>query len=114
VTLAAKAPKDWSGEAPAATLIWQGRFGAMQRTLDGAPLFNTISVRAIQRESERVQALDEDIRERAAIQRRAKAFEFLRRREREILLFREEERRRPEGLRPRERERADPPPSGRL
>jgi len=114
VTLAAKAPKDWSGEAPAATLIWQGRFGAMQRTLDGAPLFNTISVRAIQRESERVQALDEDIRERAAIQRRAKAFEFLRRREREIFLFREEERRRPEGLRPRERERADPPPSGRL
>jgi hypothetical protein len=84
----------------------------MQRSVDAAPLFNTISVRAIQRETERAQALDEDIRERAAIQRRAKAFEFLRWREREIILFREEERRRVEAQ--RQRERADPLSSGRF
>jgi hypothetical protein len=89
-------PRDWIGEAPAATLIWQGRTGAMQRTVDAAPLFNAISTRAIIRETARAEALDEDIRERAAIQRRVKAFEFLRRRDREIMLFQQEERRRME------------------
>jgi hypothetical protein len=94
-------PRDWTGEAPAATLIWQGRAGAMQRTLDATPLFNAISARAIIRETARAEALDEDIRERAAIQRRVKALEFLRRREREIVLFQMEERRRIEAPRQR-------------
>ena len=96
-------PRDWVGDAPAATLIWQGRSGAMQRNVEAAPLFNAISARAIIRETARAEALDEDIRERAAIQRRAKAMEFLRRREREIFLFQQEE-----------RKRAPQAPSGRL
>lgn len=94
ITPVVSAPKNWTGEAPAATLIWQGRAGSLQRNVEAASLFNAISARAIQRESERAQALDEDIRERAAIQRRAKAFEFLRRRERELILFEQEERKR--------------------
>ena len=102
VTLASPTrPRDWTGEAPAATLIWQGRAGAMQRTVDAALLFNAISTRAIIRETARAEALDEDIRERASIQRRVKALEFLRRREKEIVLFQQEERRRSDVLRPR-------------
>ena len=110
--VAAHMPKDWQGEAPAATLIWQGRAGAMQRGVEAAPLFNAISARAIQRETERAEALDEDIRERAAINRRAKALEFVRRRDREIFVFQQEERRRQEAQ--RQRERADPLASGRF
>jgi len=94
-------PRDWQGDPPEATLIWQGKWAAMQRTVDAAPLFNAISARAIARGTLRAEALDEDIRERAAIQRRAKAFEFLRRREREILLFGQDERRRADAPRQR-------------
>ena len=87
VTPTAAAPRDWQGEPPAATLIWQGRAGAMQRSVEASSLFNAISARAIQRETLRAEALDEDIRERVAINRRAKALEFLRLRERELFLF---------------------------
>ncbi len=87
VTPTAATPRDWQGDPPAATLIWQGRAGAMQRSLDASSLFNTISARAIQRATLRAEALDEDIRERLAINRRVKALEFLRLREREISLF---------------------------
>jgi hypothetical protein len=86
-------PKDWSGAAPAATLVWQGRPGAMQRSVDAGPLLNSISARAIAREAARVEALEADIRERAYFNRRAKAFEFIRRRDREVAAYLDEQRR---------------------
>lgn len=94
VALAAPAaPKDWSGALPAATVVWQGRLGAMQRSVEAAPLLNAISARAIAREAARVEALEADIRERAYFNRRQKAFEFMRQREREVAAFEEEQRR---------------------
>ncbi len=90
---APRTPKDWSGAAPVATLIWQGRPGAMQRSVDAGPLLNAISARAIAREAARVEALEADIRERAYFNRRAKAFEFIRRRDRELEIYFDERRR---------------------
>ena len=94
VALAApRTPKDWIGAVPAATLVWQGRLGAMQRSVDAGLLVNAISARAIAREAVRVEALEADIRERAYFNRRAKAFEFMRRRDRELVVYLEEQRR---------------------
>ncbi|MDB5544785.1 MAG: putative AsmA-like C-terminal region [Hyphomicrobiales bacterium] len=90
---APRTPKDWSGAAPLATLVWQGRPGAMQRSVDAGPLLNAISSRAIAREAARVEALEADIRERAYFNRRAKALEFIRRRDRELGIYAEEQRR---------------------
>ena len=90
---APRTPKDWSGAAPVATLIWQGRPGAMQRSVEAGPLLNAISTRAIAREAARVEALEADIRERAYFNRRAKAFEFIRRRDRELEIYFDERRR---------------------
>jgi hypothetical protein len=90
---APRTPKDWVGAAPVATLIWQGKPDAMQRSVDAGPLFNAISSRAIAREAARVQALEADIRERAYFNRRSKAFDFIRRRDRELGIYLDEQRR---------------------
>ncbi|MDB5651772.1 MAG: AsmA family protein, partial [Hyphomicrobiales bacterium] len=94
LALAAPAlPRDWAGPPPAATLIWQGKSGNLQRRVEAGPLLNAISARAIAREAARVDALEADIRERAAFNRRLKAQEFVRRRERELDDFLEQQRR---------------------
>lgn len=80
-------PRDWSEAPPAAVLVWQGRSGELRRTIEASPLVNAISGRAIAREAARVDALEADIRERAMFNRRAKAFDFMRRREREVADF---------------------------
>ena len=90
---APRLPREWVGAAPAATLVWQGRPGALQRSTDAGSLFNAISTRAISRAAARVQALEADIRERAYFNRRAKAFDFIRRRDREIATYLDEQRR---------------------
>ncbi len=91
---AAHMPPDWSGSPPSATLVWQAKGGAAQRVVEAVPLLNALSARAITRESARVEALEADIRERAAFNRRAKALDFMRRREREVAAFLEEQHRR--------------------
>lgn len=85
-------PKDWTESPPAATLVWQGRIGGLRRKVEAGPLINAISARAIGREAARVDALEFDIRERAAFNRRLKAQDFLRRREREVSDFLEQQR----------------------
>ncbi|MDB5507920.1 MAG: hypothetical protein JWL93_389 [Hyphomicrobiales bacterium] len=99
-------PKDWSGAAPSASLIWQGRAGDLRRTLDASPLINAISARAIAREAARVEALESDIRERAGFNRRLKAEEFMRRREREVQEFLEQQRKAEEQRQSEEARRA--------
>ena len=114
---APRMPKEWTGGAPAATLVWQGKPGAIQRSTDAGPLFNAISVRAIARAAARVQALDADIRERASFNRRAKTFEFIRRRDREVVIYLDEQRRAEEASQasqalqpPQPPQQAPPPP----
>ncbi len=104
---APRMPRNWTGGAQSATLLWQGRPGAIQRTADAEPLFNAISARAIAREAARVQALEADIRERAYFNRRAKAFEFMRRRDREVGIYLLDEQRRAEAEEARRRAEED-------
>ncbi|MDB5534185.1 MAG: hypothetical protein JWO28_2500, partial [Hyphomicrobiales bacterium] len=61
------------------------------RTLEIAGLVNGLSARAIEREAARVAALEADIRERAAFNRRLRAQEFLRRRDAEIAAYQAEQ-----------------------
>ncbi len=107
---APRMPKEWTGGAPAATLVWQGKPGAIQRSTDAGPLFNAISVRAIARAAARVQALDADIRERASFNRRAKTFEFIRRRDREVVIYLDEQRRAEEASQALQPPQPPPPP----
>ncbi|MDB5595996.1 MAG: hypothetical protein JWM36_2957 [Hyphomicrobiales bacterium] len=99
-------PKDWTETPPAATLVWQGRIGGLQRKVEAGPLVNAISARAIAREAARVDALEFDIRERAAFNRRLKAQDFLRRREREVSDFLEQQRAAAEQQRKADEQRA--------
>ena len=67
---------------------------APTRTIDVAGLVNGLAARAIARESERIDILDADIRERAFFNRLLKAADYQRQREQELNRFAEEEKRR--------------------
>ena len=80
-------PKDWSEAAPKVAMVWCGPLGAPQRELDAGVFINGLAVRAIARESARIEALEADLRERAFFARRKRGLEFLARREREVAAF---------------------------
>ncbi len=86
--------KDWSGPAPSISIVSKGPLMAPARTIDVAGLVNGLAARAIARESERIDILDADIRERAFFNRRLKASDYQRQREQELNRFAEEEKRR--------------------
>ena len=80
-------PKDWSEAAPKVAMVWRGPVGAPQRDLDAGVFINGLAVRAIARESARIEALEADLRERAFFARRKRGLDFLARREREVAAF---------------------------
>ena len=80
-------PKDWTGSAPQLTII--DRDGA--RELDAGAFINTLAARAITKEAARIEALEGDIRERAAFARRKRGLDFLHQREREIAVYEAEQ-----------------------
>jgi hypothetical protein len=84
----------WSGPPPSIGVISKGPILAPERTIDVAGLVNGLAARAISRESERIEMLDADIRERAFFNRRLKASDYQRQREQELNRFNEEEKRR--------------------
>jgi hypothetical protein len=94
-------PKDWAGPAPEAALVWRGPPGRPSLEVEADELANGLTALAIRRETERIEALEQDQRERGFFNRRLRAAEDERRAE--------EERRRSELLsRVRaERERAE-------
>jgi uncharacterized protein involved in outer membrane biogenesis len=82
------APKKfWSGPPPAVAVALKGRLGALSREIDSASLGNGLEAQAIARESERIAEFEADIRERAAFNRKLKAFRFLRQRELELQAY---------------------------
>ena len=81
---AAAGGKYWSGPPPSFTVAVSGPAGAPARQIDAAALAAGLAAQAIARESDRIAALDADIRERAAFNRRLKAEQFMRQREREL------------------------------
>lgn len=68
-------PKDWTGKPPEVTIQWKGPFRAPSRQIDAAELVNGIAARAIARDQARIDAFQDDVRERAFFARRLKAIE---------------------------------------
>ena len=66
-------PRGWTGPLPQITVTWRGPWRVPARSYDVSILSNAVSQRALQREIERVEALEADIRERAAFNRRLRA-----------------------------------------
>ena len=79
-------PKYWTGAPPQAFVTWKGIWPQLERRVDAAALVNGLAAAGIQRDSERLAALDADIRERAFFNRRLKALEQERERERQRLI----------------------------
>ena len=82
-----QAPKFWSGAPPAISVALKGRIAALTREINSASLANGLEAQAIARETERIAQFEDDIRERAAFNRRLKAFRFMRQRELELQAY---------------------------
>lgn len=86
----AVAPAGWRGAIPEVSAGWAGRLGeatGLRRQVQVSSLVNGLLAMAIQRDLERTEAFEADVRERAFFVRRAKAEAFLRKREMEIEAF---------------------------
>lgn len=68
-----QAPQGWYGSPPQIFAVWRGPAGQMRRSDDLGALSNALSQRALQREIERVEAFEADIRERQMFARRLRA-----------------------------------------
>ena len=76
--------KFWSGSPPTATVDVQDALEAPKRQLDVSSLSAALAAQAIARETDRIAALEADIRERAYFNRRLKGERFMDRRQQEI------------------------------
>ncbi|MGL4637132.1 MAG: AsmA family protein [Beijerinckiaceae bacterium] len=92
-------PKGWSGPSPRAKLVWRGPIGQTTPSVDTTGLANGLTAIAIQRETERIEALEQDQRERTQFNRRLRASEEERRAQEAARRAAEEERRRAEAER---------------
>jgi len=88
-----KTAKFWSAPTPTISVTIVGSPDAPQRRIDDAALVAGLSAQAIAREADRITALEEDLRERAAFNRRLKAEAFMDRRAAEIAAFEVEQQR---------------------
>jgi uncharacterized protein involved in outer membrane biogenesis len=77
-------PKYWSGSSPAINIVLRGPVDALVREVDSGLLVAGLAAQAIARETDRIAALESDIRERAFFNRRLKAGQFMRRRALEL------------------------------
>ena len=69
----AQNPKDWTGPLPRIDVAFKGPLSGPLREIDAGNFINGLSAREIARDTARIAALDADIRERAAFNRRLKA-----------------------------------------
>jgi hypothetical protein len=76
--------KYWSGPPPSFAVAVSGPVDAPARQIDAAGLAAGLAAQAIARDTDRIDALEADIRERAFFNRRMKAEQFMRRREQEL------------------------------
>jgi hypothetical protein len=71
---AAESPRDWSGNPPAAGIVWRGpAAGPLRREIDAAPLLTALTAIKLGRELDRIEMLEQDARERAFFNRRLKS-----------------------------------------
>ncbi len=85
--------KFWSGPPPTATVTVRDALEAPKRQVDAAALSAGLATQAIARESDRIAALEADIRERAFFNRRLKGERFMDKRAAEIEDWRAEQER---------------------
>jgi hypothetical protein len=76
--------KFWSGPPPSAAIDVQNALDAPKRQLDVSSLAAGLAAQSIARETDRIAALEADIRERAYFNRRLKGERFMDRRQQEI------------------------------
>jgi AsmA family len=115
-----RVPKYWSGSSPAINIVVRGSIDVPAREVDSGLFVAGLAAQAIARETDRIAALESDIRERAFFNRRLKGGQFMRRRGLELesyaiekaRLNSEEDRRRVEveTLKADEERRKTPPP----
>ncbi|MGD1035882.1 MAG: AsmA family protein [Roseiarcus sp.] len=79
--------KFWSGPPPSVAVAVTGSVDAPAREIDAAALAAGLAAQAIARESDRIAALEADMRERAFFNRRLKAERFMRLREEELAAY---------------------------
>jgi DNA polymerase III gamma/tau subunit len=84
LTSSASDLKFWSGPPPSATVVVDNVLEAPKRQLDVSSLSAGLAAQAIARETDRIAALEADIRERAYFNRRLKGERFMDRRQQEI------------------------------
>ena len=88
IDLAAPASgKFWSGPPPTVAVSLSGGFDAPARRIDARRSPRVLPSQAIARETDRISALEADIRERAYFNRRLKAEKFMRQREAELAAY---------------------------
>ncbi|HEX4764794.1 MAG TPA: AsmA family protein [Lichenihabitans sp.] len=77
VALKARQPlPDWKGGSPQVTVRFDGPLGETpSRSVDAASFVNALQARAIARDQERIDVMQQDVRERAYFNRRLKAIE---------------------------------------
>jgi len=87
----ARGGKFWNGPPPTVDVSLTGGFDAPTRRIDAAALAAGLAAQAIGRETDRITALDADIRERAWFNRRLKAERYMRQREAEVAAYEAEQ-----------------------
>jgi uncharacterized protein involved in outer membrane biogenesis len=83
----ARGGKFWVGAPPAVDVSLTGALAAPARRIDASPLAAGLAAQAIGRDTDRISALEADIRERAWFNRRLKAEKYMRQREAELAAF---------------------------
>jgi uncharacterized protein involved in outer membrane biogenesis len=83
----ARGGKFWVGAPPAVDVSLTGAPSAPARRIDASPLAAGLAAQAIGRDTDRISALEADIRERAWFNRRLKAERYMRQREGELAAF---------------------------
>jgi hypothetical protein len=81
--VAREAPKGWNGPLPGADLVLRGPVRNPVREIDVTSLANGLTAIAITRETERIEAIEQDQRERSFFNRQLRASEEQRRSEEE-------------------------------
>lgn len=90
---AASAPPGWRGAPPEIAIGWSGRLndpnprGGVRRQLNVSPLVNGLLAIQLQRDLERTELFEQDVRERASLLRRQRADQALERRRQELEAF---------------------------
>jgi hypothetical protein len=65
-------PPRWTGPAPQISVVWSRLLSQPVRRIDSSSFVAALSARAVQREADRIQSLEFDIKERAFFNRRLK------------------------------------------